>query len=319
MADQSKRIVVALGGNAISLPDEEGNIDQQFEHTRQTTAVLADAIAQGHHLVITHGNGPQVGNVLRRVELASSEMYSIPLEICVADTQAGMGYMIGQCLTNALRQRGHSGDVATVISSVVVNVDDPAFKHPDKPIGRPMDADVATRHRDQDGWVVTQVANGQYRRIVPSPMPRAIVEIETIRRLVDDGLIVIACGGGGIPVVRDEADNFRGAAAVIDKDRTSALLALDLNADVLVILTAVENVYLHYRKPDQRAIGRITAGELQQHLDAGQFPPGSMSPKVEAAIEFVTRSKRPDPCAIIAELNQFIPALSGEAGTRVVR
>lgn len=319
MDDQGKRIVVALGGNAISLSDEEGNIDQQFAHTRQTAALLADAIAAGHHPVITHGNGPQVGNVLRRVELASSEMYAIPLEICVADTQAGMGYMIGQCLTNTLRQRGLPGEVATVISSVVVDADDPAFAKPDKPIGRPMGADVAVRHRDQDGWVLMEVDHGRYRRIVPSPVPRAIVEIATIRRLVDDGLTVIACGGGGIPVVQDDGGNFRGAAAVIDKDRTAALLALELDAQVLVILTAVEHVYLNYRQPNQQAIGEISADELQRHLDAGQFPPGSMRPKVESAIAFVRRSPHDGACAVIAELNQLIPALSGDAGTRVVK
>jgi carbamate kinase len=311
--------VIALGGNAISVPGEQGNIPQQFAHMSDTARYLTAAIADGRNIVITHGNGPQVGNVLRRVELASSEMYPLPLEVCVADTQAGMGYMIGQCMTNALKKRGIETDVTTLVTNVLIDQDDPAFKRPTKPIGSQMPREQAETHRDTDGWSIVAVSDGIYRRIVPSPIPQAIIELNTIRRLVEDGELVICCGGGGVPVTRDEHGMLSGAAAVIDKDRTSALLARKLNAQTLVILTAVEQVCLNFGTPDQKALDSLTIAEAKTYLKEGHFAEGSMGPKIEAAVDFVEGSDNPDAVAIIAELPQLTAALDGKSGTRIVR
>ena len=311
--------VIALGGNAISAPGEQGNIPQQFAHMSDTARHLVKAIERGLHIVLTHGNGPQVGNVLRRVEIASTEMYPLPLEICVADTQAGMGYMIGQCMANALSKRGIERDITTLVTNVLIDRNDPAFLRPTKPIGTPMDQAHAFAHRDNDGWSIVTVSDGMYRRIVPSPNPQRIIELNTIRRLVEDGELVICCGGGGVPVVQDADGLFRGAAAVIDKDRTSALLARELNARSLVILTAVERVCLNYGKPNQKALDRVTVDEAEDYLKAGHFADGSMRPKIEAAIDFVAGSPDPGATAIIAELPRLTDALDGKSGTRVTK
>jgi len=311
--------VIALGGNAISVPDEQGNIPQQFAHMSDTARYLVGAMTDGRNIVITHGNGPQVGNVLRRVELASSEMYPLPLEVCVADTQAGMGYMIGQCMVNALKKRGIETDVTTLVTNVLVDRDDAAFNRPTKPIGSQMPKEQAEGHRDKDGWSIVQVQDGIYRRIVPSPIPKEIIELNTIRRLVEDGELVICCGGGGVPVTHDEHGMLRGAAAVIDKDRTSALLARELNADTLVILTAVDRVCLNFGKPDQKALDTLTISEAKAYLKEGHFAEGSMGPKIEAAVDFVEGSGDPDAVAIIAELPRLTDALAGKSGTRISR
>jgi len=309
--------VIALGGNAISVPGEQGNIPQQFAHMSDTARYLTSAIADGRHIVLTHGNGPQVGNVLRRVELASSEMYPLPLEVCVADTQAGMGYMIGQCMINALKKRGIETDVTTLVTNVLIDQDDAAFKRPTKPIGSQMPKAQAEAHRDKDGWTIREITEGFYRRIVPSPIPQEIIELNTIQRLVEDGELVICCGGGGVPVVRDEQGMLRGAAAVIDKDRTSALLAKELNAEALVILTAVDRVCLNFGKPDQKTLDTLTIAEAKTYLNEGHFAEGSMKPKVEAAVDFVEGSTNPDAVAIIAELSRLSDALAGKSGTRI--
>lgn len=319
LMSNTRPTVIALGGNAISVPGEQGNIPQQFAHMSDTARHLVGAIQKGLNIVLTHGNGPQVGNVLRRVELASSEMYPLPLEVCVADTQAGMGYMIGQCLSNALKKRGIETDVTTLVTNVLIDKNDAAFKRPTKPIGSQMPKAQAEAHRDKDGWSIVEVADGIYRRIVPSPIPQEIIELNTIRRLVEDGELVICCGGGGVPVTRDEQGMLRGAAAVIDKDRTSALLARELNAQSLIILTAVERVYLNFGQPDQKALDKITTAEARSYIEAGHFAEGSMRPKIEAAIDFVDGSSDPDAHALIAELPSLTEALDGRSGTRIVR
>ncbi len=311
--------VIALGGNAISAPGEQGNIPQQFAHMSDTARHLVRAIERGLHIVLTHGNGPQVGNVLRRVEIASHEMYPLPLEICVADTQAGMGYMIAQCMKNAMRKRGIDRDVTTLVTNVLIDKKDPDFKKPSKPIGLPMDEALAFNHRDNDGWSIVPVSDRMYRRVVPSPHPKSILEVNTIRRLVEDGELVVCCGGGGVPVIQDEQGNFRGAAAVIDKDRTSALLAKELNAKTLIILTAVDRVCLNYGKPDQKPLNKMTVDEAKRYLTTGHFADGSMRPKIEAAIDFVESSKDMDAEAIIAELPRLMDALDGQSGTRITR
>lgn len=319
MDDPRKRVVVALGGNAISPSGEQGTIEQQFAHTREAMRVVCDVIDQGYQLVLTHGNGPQVGNVLRRVELSRGELYPLPLEVCVADTQAGIGYMIAQCLMNELALRRNSRQVTTIVTTVEIDPTDPALALPTKPIGPLLTRSVAQAHQHLDGWWVCEVEDGAFRRVVPSPQPVEIREIDAITRLVDAGEMVVCCGGGGIPVARGDEGNYQGVAAVIDKDRTTALLAGRLNAAILVILTAVEQVYVDYRTPQQRGLSQLTIAEAERYLGEGQFDVGSMQPKVEAAVSFLKQSERDDAVALIARLDRFPDALAGTSGTRIVR
>lgn len=319
MTDSSKTLVVALGGNAISAADRRGTIEEQFAQTERTAQLLANAIVAGHQLVITHGNGPQVGNVMRRVELARTELYPLPLEVCVADTQAGMGYMISQCLMNELVERKCAHQVSTIVTSVRVDQHDPGFLNPSKPIGPRMNRSVAEAHKMVDGWHIMQEGPEVFRRAVPSPRPQEIVELATIRRIVEAGEHVICCGGGGIPVYLDEAGRYRGAAAVIDKDLTTSLLARELGVSTVVILTAADHVYLDFGKPTQHALKQLTVAEAQQYAAAGQFGVGSMRPKVEAAVDFLTHTRAENPQVIIARLDHFTEALAGQSGTRIFR
>jgi carbamate kinase len=319
MSDVRKRLVVALGGNAISAPGKVGDINEQFAQVSQTAEVLCDAIERGYHLIVTHGNGPQVGNILRRVELARSELYPIPLEVCVADTQAGMGYMIAQCLSNAMNRRNLTCDVTAVVTTVMVDADDPAFQEPSKAIGPVLTAAQAETHRTKDGWQVRDEGKGRFRRVVPSPLPRKIIEMPAIDQLVNSGQIVVCCGGGGIPVAVDSMGRVRGVAAVIDKDRTTGLLARYLEAPTLVILTAVEYACINYGQPNEQRLEQITADEAETHLNAGQFGAGSMRPKIETAIDFVRNSSYDDALSIIAHVDHFAEALDGKSGTRIVR
>lgn len=318
MTHPRHRLVVALGGNAISAPGKEGTIDEQFAQVTETAEVLCDAVERGYQLIITHGNGPQVGNILRRVEIARSELYAIPLEVCVADTQAGMGYMIAQCLSNALNRRNMSCDVTAIVTTVLVDPADAAFQSADKAIGPGLTAAQAEVHRTKDGWQLRDEGNGRFRRVVSSPLPRKIVELPAIDRLVDAGQIVVCCGGGGIPVAVDSLGHVRGVAAVIDKDRTTGLLARHLQAPTLVILTAVEYACLNFGKTDEERLEQISAEEAETHLKAGQFGAGSMRPKIETAIDFVRNSPHADAVAIIAHVNKFADALDGKSGTRIV-
>jgi carbamate kinase len=319
MPDTRKRIVVALGGNAISAPGKIGDIEEQFAQVSQTAEVLCDAIERGYQLVVSHGNGPQVGNVLRRVEIARSELYPIPLEVCVADTQAGMGYMIAQCLSNVANRRNLTCDVTAVVTTVLVDPNDPAFSSPDKAIGPGLTEAQAEQHRSKDGWQIRDEGKGRFRRVVPSPLPRKIIELPAIDQLVNAGQIVVCCGGGGIPVAVDQLGRVRGVAAVIDKDRTTGLLARHLRAPTLVILTAVEYACINFGKPGEERLETITADEAENHLKAGQFGAGSMRPKIETAIDFVRQSPHADAVAIIAHVDKFADALDGKSGTRIAR
>lgn len=312
-------IVVALGGNAISRPGEEGNVQQQFDNTRRTAAHLADLIEAGHQPVITHGNGPQVGNVLRRVELAARELYRLPLEICGAHTQGGMGYMIAQCLENELRRRGISRSVTAIVTSVEVDPNDPGFDNPTKPIGSFYRRKRAEELIAECGWKMTLVPKQGHRRVVPSPLPRAIVEIELIRRLVAAGELIVATGGGGVPVVRGLNGDRVGVEAVIDKDRTAALLARALGATTLLIVTSVDRVALDFGTPFERFLEQMTVSEARMHLMGGHFPPGSMGPKIEAAIDFLETAPHSDARVIICSLEHMADALAGKSGTRIVR
>jgi carbamate kinase len=312
-------IVVALGGNAISRPDEEGNVRQQFENSRVTAAALADLIERGFRLVITHGNGPQIGNFLLRNEAAANAIYPLPMEVAVAHVQGGMGFMIAQTLTNELAKRGREQMVTAIVTTVLVDRDDPSFKNPTKPIGRALSKEDAERYGREEGWSIKEVSPGKFRRVVASPTPRHIMEIELIRRSVAAGDIVIACGGGGIPVVRDPVFALQGVKAVIDKDLASALLAVELDAHMMMILTNVDRVAINYGKPNQREVDCMSVTEARTWLAEGQFPAGSMGPKVQGAVDFLERSKRPAAQVVIGPLHRACEAVAGGIGTRITK
>jgi len=313
------RIVVALGGNALCPAGSAGNIPQQFARTRETVVPLADLIEHGHQLLITHGNGPQVGNILRRVEIASKEVYPIDLGLCVADSQAGMGYMICQCLTNEFRKRGRDVQGCTIVTTVLVDRDDPAFADPTKPIGPFLSAEEAERHRREEGWHLIEVPGRGMRRVVPSPRPLQIKELDLIRQLYDSGRQVVAVGGGGIPVIDKPGGGYEGVEAVIDKDLSAALLALGVEADLLAVLTDQPCVYADFGKPSQQALTRLTVSEARRLLEAGQFPPGSMGPKIQAAIDFLEGSPKPNARAVITSTGAVVEAIEQGAGTWIER
>lgn len=275
---------------------------------------LAALFEEGYEVAITHGNGPQVGNILLRIELSAHQVYPLPLDVCVADTQGGMGYMIQQQLANVLHERRLSRPVVTVLTQVVVDAKDPAFKKPTKPVGPAYTRERAEALSREHGFYVAEDAEGRFVRVVASPYPLEIVEIDMIRRLLDSGAAVIAAGGGGVPVVRDEG-LLRGVEAVVDKDYSSSLLAREIDADLLVIATSVDRVVLSYRKPDARPVSRLTAEEAEKYLREGHFPPGSMGPKIEGALAFL---KAGGGEVIITNVESLPSAIRGGAGTHVV-
>jgi carbamate kinase len=312
-------IVVALGGNAISLPEQEGNVDEQFENSRTTARQLADLVDDGYRLVITHGNGPQIGNFLLRNEAAAGVIYPLPMEVASAHVQGGMGFMIAQALTNELNRRGRACMAATIVTTVLVDLADTGFKNPTKPIGRIATKEQAEQLQQKEGWRMKEVQPGKWRRVVPSPPPLRIMEIETIRRAVDAGDLIVACGGGGVPVARKPDYGLCGVRAVIDKDLASALLATELGAEMLLILTNIDGVCINYGKPDERAIERMTVAEARRWHDEGQFPPGSMGPKIEGAIEFLKANGSPDARVAIGPLAQAADTAAGRAGSLIVK
>jgi carbamate kinase len=310
-------IVVALGGNAISPADAEGDvIPQQFRATQQTVMTLVDLIEYGGRLLVTHGNGPQVGAALRRVELTAGQVYPLPLDICGADTQGGMGYMIAQCFNNELRRRGIDLIANTIITTVEVDRDDPEFVNPTKPVGAYYSAEEAEQMRQRYGWKMVKARrNARYRRVVPSPVPRRVIEAKLIRECVAAGDLVVAGGGGGVPVTRNEAGDYVGVEGVIDKDRTSAILASKIHAATFVIATGIDKVALNFGRPDQTPIDRLTVAEAKRHLVDGQFPPGSMGPKIEAAIDYLESVENPHARVIICDLKRLMDAIKGLDGT----
>jgi len=316
---ESGLVVVALGGNAISQAHQEGNVDEQFANSRTTAMQLADLVEAGYQLVITHGNGPQIGNFLLRNEAAADAIYPLPMEVAVAHVQGGMGFMISQTLTNELRRRGHDRVVASIVTSVLVDDDDPAFDDPSKPIGRAVSQDEADDMHREEGWTYAQIASGRFRRVVPSPIPRKIMEIETIRRSVDAGDLLVVCGGGGIPVVYKPDYGLCGVQAVIDKDLASALLAVELGAETIMFLTAIDRVRIDFGQPAERAVDRMTIAQASKWLDAGQFPRGSMGPKVAGAIEFLSARPNGSARAIIGALDRAADAAAGRTGTTITR
>ena len=307
--------VVAIGGNSLVQSGGTGAIPEQFETAVYTCDCVAELIASGWDVVLTHGNGPQVGNVLLRVELARHAIYPLPLDICDADTIGGMGYMLQQVLGNALQARGITRTVITLVTQVLVDADDPAFDKPDKPIGPFYDAAKAATLRAEHGWDVVEDSGRGWRRVVPSPTPRAIIELDAVKCCAGAGMIPIAVGGGGVPVVRRDGA-LLGVEAVIDKDRASAMLALALNADLLLISTGVPAIQVDFGTAEARALADVTASELRALYDSGEFPAGSMGPKVDAALQFLDGG---GPLVIITDPDHLMAAVAGQAGTRIRR
>jgi carbamate kinase len=316
MMRKKKTAVVALGGNAISRNDEEDTIPNQFKNTNRSLGGIVELISSGYNLAITHGNGPQVGNAILRVELARDKAPILPLQICVADTEGGMGYMIEQCLENRLKKEKIKREVVTIVTQVVVDKEDPSIKNPTKYIGQFYTKEEAKEYKKKRGWVIKEDSKRGWRRVVPSPMPLEIVEKDTIKSLVKNGIVVIAAGGGGIPVCRKEDGGLEGVDAVIDKDRASAVLARDIGAELLLILTGVEKVALHFGTLLQRDLNEITLLEAKKHLKEKHFPPGSMGPKIEAAISFLESGGKE---VIITSIEKAFDSVKGKAGTRLVK
>lgn len=305
--------VVAIGGNSLVQSGGTGAIPEQFETAVYTCERVADLIGLGWDVVLTHGNGPQVGNVLLRVEMARHAIYPLPLDICDADTIGGMGYMLQQVLGNALQARGINRTVITLVTQVLVDAADPAFDNPDKPIGPFYDAAKAALLHAEHGWDVVEDSGRGWRRIVPSPIPTAIIELDAIERCASAGMIPIAVGGGGVPVVRRDGSLY-GVEAVIDKDRASAMLALALRADLLLISTGVPAIQVDFGTPTARALGEVSTAELRALYDSGEFPAGSMGPKVDAALQFLDGG---GPLVIITDPDHLKEAVAGRAGTRI--
>jgi carbamate kinase len=311
----ARGIVIALGGNAIAPSGEEGNIAQQFRHTRESMGHVVALAREGWRIAIVHGNGPQIGNALVRNERARSIVPPLPLGVLVAATEGWIGYMIQQSLHNALERAGIERNVVTLVTQVLVDAEDPALGSPSKPIGRVMDRDTAHSLASELGWTIAE-ASGGWRRVVPSPKPVEIVERELIAALVGQSYIVVAAGGGGTPVYRHPSFGLEGIDGVIDKDRAAAVLARDIGAEVLLILTDVEGVFEAFGTADQRLMPRLDVERAGKMLAAGEFGAGSMGPKVEAAIQFVRDGGSR---AIIARLDQGEQAVAGKAGTEITR
>ena len=310
----ARTALIAVGGNSLIRAGEKGAIPEQLGNARRTVAAVVRLIAGGWRVVVTHGNGPQVGAALLRSERAAGQVYGHPLDVCDATTQGEIGYLLQQSLHNELAAAGIDRPVATVLTQVVVAADDPAMQKPTKPIGPFYSREEAEERRARLGWAIVEDAARGYRRVVPSPEPLEIVEAEVVRDLLERGVLVVAVGGGGIPVVRREG-RLEGLEAVIDKDRASALLAARLGVDRFVISTDVDRVYLDYKQPGQRALARVTAAELDGHYRAGHFPPGNMGPKIESALRFLAGGGRE---VIITSFAHLEAAFAGAAGTHVV-
>jgi carbamate kinase len=311
-AQPSRLAVVAFGGNALLRPEDRGTQEEQIARAKQAARWLAEIVRHGYKLLVVHGNGPQVGNILVQAEEASTKIPPQSLDVCVAQTEGSMGFMLQQAIRNRLESIGIGGEVATVLTEVEVDGNDPAFKRPTKPIGP-----FFTRYRaealERDlGWTMREDSGRGWRHVVPSPRPLRILNMKTISRMVDEASVVMAAGGGGIPVVRGRDGQWRGIEAVIDKDYASALLASDLRADLFIVLTGVPKVAIDFGKPSQQNVDRMSVAEAEKYLAAGQFPVGSMGPKIEASIQFVHATGKQ---VIITDVDHLRDALEGREGT----
>jgi carbamate kinase len=309
-----KLAVVAIGGNSLIKDKARQTVPDQYNAAAETCAHIADMIQAGWQVVVTHGNGPQVGFILRRSELSRRELHDVPLEVCGADTQGAIGYILQQCLYNEFLQRGLDERAVTVVTQVEVDAADPAFQRPSKPIGSFL-REFEAAERRAEGWQLVEDAGRGWRRVVPSPRPKRIVEEAAIRQLVADGFTVIGVGGGGIPVVADERGRLKGIAAVIDKDHASSLLASQLSADLFIISTAVERVALNFNTSQQRDLDRLTVAEARRYLAEGHFAAGSMGPKIEACLAYLEHGGA---AALITSPERLTDALRGESGTWIM-
>ncbi|HVO71660.1 MAG TPA: carbamate kinase [Aggregatilineaceae bacterium] len=312
----AKTAVIAIGGNSLIQAKTKLAVEYQWEAVRETARHIVDMMREGWRVVVTHGNGPQVGFILRRNELAAQAegLHTTPMDLIGADTQGSIGYMLQQAIDNQLRNVGIRRGVVTIVTQTLVDRNDPAFQKPDKPIGGFMSRDEA-RKFEEAGWTVVEDAGRGYRRVVPSPIPVEIIELDAINSLVEKNFVVICTGGGGIPVIRDEEGNLKGVNAVIDKDRGTSLLANGLKADLFIISTAVEKVALNFGQPNQQFLDHLTLAEARRYMAEGHFAPGSMYPKIEAIVNFLEKG---GPRAIITNPENIARALRGETGTLVV-
>ena len=311
-----KLAVVAIGGNAVNRPGESPTAENMIKAVRTTASYLADMVQMGYSLIVTHGNGPQVGNILIQQDLAKDTIPPFPMDLCGSMTQGYLGYMIAQELHNIFIERKIKKEVCTVVSQVVVDENDDGFKNPSKPVGPFYSAEYANKMHTEKGWTVKEDSGRGWRKVVPSPIPEDVIEKDAIKNLIEKDYIVIAVGGGGIPVVRRNNGMLKGVEAVIDKDRASALLAGIMNADELIILTAVEKVCLNYNKPDQKELDTLTLAQAQEYISQGHFAKGSMLPKIQACVDFVRNTGKP---ALITDMEKLKDALAGKTGTKITR
>lgn len=311
-----KIVVVAVGGNSLIKDKDHQTVANQAEAAYETSLHLAGMIEAGYEVIITHGNGPQVGFILLRSELSRHVLHEVPLDSCGADTQGAIGYNFQQALANIFKDWGIDKIPVTVITQVAVDPEDPAFKNPTKPIGSFYSKDEALERKEKEGWDIMEDAGRGWRRVVASPIPIEIVEQDAIKALIEKGFVVICAGGGGIPVTRDSKGYLKGAAAVIDKDYASSLLAANIYADIFLISTAVDQVYLNFGKPQQLGLDQMTLTEAKQYMEEGHFKPGSMLPKIKACISFLEKGGK---LAIITCPEKIEEAIAGRAGTHIVR
>jgi len=309
------KLTIALGGNAILQPDQDGTADEQFQNVLSTAEQIGQLVKDGHEVVITHGNGPQVGNILIQQDKARDSVPAMPLDVCGSQTQGFIGYMLQNSLYNVFAELGLDRNVATVVTQVLVDKQDSAFDNPTKPVGPFYDKDHADKMMEEknEDWI--EDSGRGWRKVVPSPIPDSIIESPIINDLVRNGEIVIASGGGGIPVVKED-NKIHGVEAVIDKDRAGCLLAEEIESDIFLVLTDVSNAYINYGEENEEAIGEISIDDMQEHIEKGHFGEGSMKPKVQAAVDFVKNGGQK---AIITSIEKVSEAVHGEAGTRITR
>lgn len=310
----NEKIVIALGGNAILQSKQKATYENQLKNVQNTSRIIAEIVKKGYKIIITHGNGPQVGNILRQNEVAKDIVPPLPLDVCNAESQGFIGYMIDQSLKNELKKCGLSQPVVNILTQTEISLDDPAFLTPTKPIGRFYSKEEAEKLAKEKCWAVKEDAGRGWRRVVPSPAPKNILGSETIKLLAEHGTIVITAGGGGVPVVKNSGGEYEGVEAVIEKDSTACKLALETGAHIFMILTDVPNVYVNYGTDQEKALHQITVDEAKAYVEAGHFSPGSMEPKMLAAIKFAEKGGR----SIICSLTEADLALEGKAGTQIV-
>ncbi|MDK2886378.1 MAG: carbamate kinase [Thermosipho sp. (in: thermotogales)] len=309
-----KLAVVAIGGNAVNRPGEKATAENMLKNLSETAKFISKMLDE-FDIAITHGNGPQVGNLLVQQEIAKDKIPPFPIDVNDAQTQGSLGYMIAQTLYNELKEEGKNYQIAALVTQIIVDKNDPAFQNPTKPVGPFYSEEEAKKLMKEKGWIIKEDAGRGWRRVVPSPKPLDIIEKDVIKLLMSKDVIVIAAGGGGIPVIVEDG-KIKGVEAVIDKDRASALLAKEINADVLIILTGVEKVYLNYGKENQKELDTLTISDAKRYLSEGHFPKGSMGPKIEAAIDFVESTGKE---CIITDMTVLDKALRGETGTKIIK